>query len=301
MINEQSQTYQGLVSSGFKQSNTPPSGFDPKTWTRVRFNKQWWYKEGATVPQQNTQKTQPSVGDINQYVGIYQTDSSPFVKGRVKNNNGNLTLDFKLPKVGDILDELVFVSNNTFKLKKGSGTVTFIPNEDGSGDISSLKFSIKLGGLVNIEKTAVKVDTNPDANVPTDSTNQTKPEPTNTTTKPTQTVDPSVFNCIKNSGGNGKNLQQTVDNPNAYSFVDKTGEEFTFWGNGDFLYIGKNNKSQGKWKCKGSNNFEVITDWGGTKYYYRSETGQWALTPNAPALEENFIKKIVTKHLRSKL
>ena len=123
----------------------------------------------------------------------------------------------------------------------------------------------------------------------------------NTTTKPTQTVDPSVFNCIKNSGGNGKNLQQTVDNPNAYSFVDKTGEEFTFWGNGDFLYIGKNNKSQGKWKCKGSNNFEVITDWGGTKYYYRSETGQWALTPNAPALEENFIKKIVSKHLRSKL
>ena len=83
--------------------------------------------------------------------------------------------------------------------------------------------------------------------------------------------------------------------------VDKTGEEFTFWGNGDFLYIGKNNRSQGKWKCKGSNNFEVITDWGGTKYYYRSETGQWALTPNAPALEENFIKKIVTKHLRSKL
>jgi hypothetical protein len=119
--------------------------------------------------------------------------------------------------------------------------------------------------------------------------------------KPLQTIDPSVFNCIKNSGGNGKNLQQTIDNPNAYSFVDKTGEEFTFWGNGDFLYIGKNNRSQGKWKCKGSNNFEVITDWGGTKYYYRSETGQWALTPNAPALEENFIKKIVTKHLRSKL
>ena len=124
---------------------------------------------------------------------------------------------------------------------------------------------------------------------------------TDGTPKPTQTVDVSVFNCIKNSGGNGKNLQQTIDNPNAYSFVDKTGEEFTFWENGDFLYIGKNNRSQGKWKCKGSNNFEVITDWGGTKYYYRSETGQWALTPNAPALEENFIKKIVTKHLRSKL
>jgi hypothetical protein len=124
---------------------------------------------------------------------------------------------------------------------------------------------------------------------------------TDGTPKPTQTVDISVFNCIKNSGGNGKNLQQTIDNPNAYSFVDKTGEEFTFWGNGDFLYIGKNNRSQGKWKCKGSNNFEVITDWGGIKYYYRSETGQWALTPNAPALEENFIKKIVTKYLRSKL
>jgi len=179
MINEQAQTYQGLVSSGFKQSNTPPSGFDPKTWTRVRFNKQWWYKEGATVPQQNTQKTETPVGDINQYVGVYQTDSSPFVKGRVKNNNGKLTLDFKLPKVGDILDELVFVSNNNFKLKKGVGTVTFIPNEDNSGDISSLKFSIKFGGLVNIEKTAVKVDIDPDANVPTDSTNQTKPEPTN--------------------------------------------------------------------------------------------------------------------------
>lgn len=121
----------------------------------------------------------------------------------------------------------------------------------------------------------------------------------NTTPPPTQTVDVSVFNCIRNSNTKGKNLQQTIDNPNAYSFVDKTGEEFTFWGNGDFLYIGKNNRSQGKWKCKGSNNFEVITDWGGTKYYYRSETGQWALTPNAPALEENFIKKIVSKNLKS--
>jgi len=145
--------------------------------------------------------------------------------------------------------------------------------------------------------------------LPTDTTKTTDSTSNSTKTtqqpiiipKPTQTVDSSVFNCIKNSGGNGKNLQQTIDNPNAYSFVDKTGEEFTFWGNGDFLYIGKNNRSQGKWKCKGSNNFEVITDWGGIKYYYRSETGQWALTPNAPALEENFIKKIVTKHLRSKL
>jgi hypothetical protein len=147
--------------------------------------------------------------------------------------------------------------------------------------------SLGLGDYENFEKNISQLSPQPDQS----------PQPS----KPSQTIDPSVFNCIKNSGGNGKNLQQTIDNPNAYSFVDKTGEEFTFWGNGDFLYIGKNNRSQGKWKCKGSNNFEVITDWGGTKYYYRSETGQWALTPNAPALEENFIKKIVTKHLRSKL
>ena len=152
----------------------------------------------------------------------------------------------------------------------------------------------KLGGQAAVDSTIQKVKDNA-----TDVIDKVKN--TDGTPKPTQTVDSSVFNCIKNSGGNGKNLQQTIDNPNAYSFVDKTGEEFTFWGNGDFLYIGKNNRSQGKWKCKGSNNFEVITDWGGTKYYYRSETGQWALTPNAPALEENFIKKIVTKHLRSKL
>jgi|688.fasta_scaffold421962_2 hypothetical protein len=147
--------------------------------------------------------------------------------------------------------------------------------------------SLGLGDYENFEKNISQLSPQPDQS----------PQ----LSKPSQTIDPSVFNCIKNSGGNGKNLQQTIDNPNAYSFVDKTGEEFTFWGNGDFLYIGKNNRSQGKWKCKGSNNFEVITDWGGTKYYYRSETGQWALTPNAPALEENFIKKIVTKHLRSKL
>lgn len=153
----------------------------------------------------------------------------------------------------------------------------------------------KLGGQAAVDSTIQKVKDNA-----TDVIDKVK-NTSITPPKPTQTVDVSVFNCIKNSGGNGKNLQQTIDNPNAYSFVDKTGEEFTFWGNGDFLYIGKNNRSQGKWKCKGSNNFEVITDWGGTKYYYRSETGQWALTPNAPALEENFIKKIVTKHLRSKL
>ena len=147
--------------------------------------------------------------------------------------------------------------------------------------------SLGLGDYENFEKNISQLSPQPDQS----------PQ----LSKPSQTIDPSVFNCIKNSGGNGKNLQQTIDNPNAYSFVDKTGEEFTFWGNGDFLYIGKNNRSQGKWKCKGSNNFEVITDWGGIKYYYRSETGQWALTPNAPALEENFIKKIVTKYLRSKL
>ncbi|MEI6190383.1 MAG: hypothetical protein WCP61_08165 [Chitinophagia bacterium] len=141
-----------------------------------------------------------------------------------------------------------------------------------------------LGGIIANLANDVKESTVNTNEPPIKSTQSVEAITSNTyesSTKQSKSFDPSVFNCIKNSDGNGKNLQEKIDNPNAYSFIDKTGEEFIFWGNGDFLYIGKNNRSQGKWKCKGSNNFEVITDWGGTKYYYRSETGQWALTPNA--------------------
>jgi len=120
------------------------------------------------------------------------------------------------------------------------------------------------------------------------------------TPKPTQTVDISVFNCIKNSNTKGKNLQQTKDNPEAYSFFNTDGSEFTFWANGDFTYYDGDTTANGKWKCKGGNNFEANVDWKGTTHYYRSETNEWALTQNAKkTVYENTIKKIVSKNLKS--
>ena len=118
--------------------------------------------------------------------------------------------------------------------------------------------------------------------------------------KPTQTVNPSVFNCIKNSNTKGKNLQQTKDNPDAYSFVNTDGSEFTFWPNGDFTYYDGDTTANGKWKCKGGNNFDATVDWKGVPHYYRSETNEWALTQNAKkTVYENTIKKIVSKNLKS--
>jgi hypothetical protein len=123
---------------------------------------------------------------------------------------------------------------------------------------------------------------------------------TDGTPKPTQTVDISVFNCIKNSNTKGKNLQQTKDNPEAYSFFNTDGSEFTFWVNGDFTYYDGDATANGKWKCKGGNNFDATVDWKGVPHYYRSETNEWALTQNAKkTVYENTIKKIVSKNLKS--
>ena len=118
--------------------------------------------------------------------------------------------------------------------------------------------------------------------------------------KPVQTVDSSVFNCIRNSNTKGKNLQQTKDNPEAYSFFNTDGSEFTFWANGDFTYYDGDTTANGKWKCKGGNNFDATVDWKGVPHYYRSETNEWALTQNAKkTVYENTIKKIVSKNLKS--
>ena len=94
-------------------------------------------------------------------------------------------------------------------------------------------------------------------------------------------VDASKFACIKNSNTNGKNLQQTKDNPEAYSFFNNDNSELTFWDNGDFTITDGNGRAIGKWKCKGNNNFEANIEWKGTTLYYRSETNQWSDTPNA--------------------
>jgi hypothetical protein len=100
-------------------------------------------------------------------------------------------------------------------------------------------------------------------------------------TKERSKVDVSKFACIINSNTNGKNLKQTKDNPEAYSFFKEDGSEFTFWDNGDFTYWDGDAQAIGKWKCVGGNNFEAYIEWGNTKHYYRSVTNQWALTPNA--------------------
>ena len=100
-------------------------------------------------------------------------------------------------------------------------------------------------------------------------------------TKERSKVDESIFACIRNSNTKGKNLQQSDTNPEVYNFVDTDGTEFEFWDNGNFAVWDGNTRAIGKWKCVGGNNFEAYIDWKGTKHYYRSETNQWALTPNA--------------------
>jgi hypothetical protein len=100
-------------------------------------------------------------------------------------------------------------------------------------------------------------------------------------TKERSKVDESKFACIRNSNTKGKNLQRTKDNPEAYSFINTDGSEFTFWVNGDFTYYDGDTQAIGKWKCVGSNNFEAFVDWKGVTHYYRLETNQWALTKNA--------------------
>ena len=123
----------------------------------------------------------------------------------------------------------------------------------------------------------------------------------NTSIKPSPSVkvDESKFACIKNSNTKGKILQQTKDNPEAYSFFNNDNSELTFWDNGDFTITDGNGRAIGKWKCKGNNNFEANIEWKGTTLYYRSETNQWSDTPNAKKINENIIKKIVSKNLKS--
>ena len=152
----------------------------------------------------------------------------------------------------------------------------------------------KLGGQAAVDSTIQKVKDNA-----TDVIDKVK-NTSITPSKPAQTVDPSVFNCIKNSNTKGKNLQQTKDNPDAYSFVNTDGSEFTFWANGDFTYYDGDTTANGKWKCNGGNNFDATVDWKGVPHYYRSETNEWALTQNAKkTVYENTIKKIVSKNLKS--
>ena len=133
----------------------------------------------------------------------------------------------------------------------------------------------------------------------TTTNNTTTSTPNTTTTTPVKKADESKFACIKNSNTKGKNLQQTKDNPSAYSFVKGDGSEFIFWDNGDFAYWDGDTQAIGKWKCVGSNNFIANMDWKGTTYYYRSETNQWGFTPNDKKINENIIKKIVSKNLKS--
>jgi hypothetical protein len=122
---------------------------------------------------------------------------------------------------------------------------------------------------------------------------------TNTTTTPVKKADESKFACIKNSNTKGKNLQQSDTNPDVYIFVDTDGTEFEFWDNGNFAVWDGSTRAIGKWKCKGSNNFDANIEWKGETHYFRSETNQWSVTPNAKKINENIIKKIVSKNLKS--
>ena len=78
--------------------------------------------------------------------------------------------------------------------------------------------------------------------------------------------------------------------------------EFVFFGDGKFyIQLNSGEKMFGTWKCKGQSSYEIEinnTDFN-KKQYFRSETSQWADHQNAAALEENFIKKIVSKNLKS--
>jgi len=156
----------------------------------------------------------------------------------------------------------------------------------------------KLGGQAAVDSTIQKVKDNV-TNVIDKVKNTSSTSP-----KPTQTVDPSVFNCIRNSRGWGSKLTSKSDEANAYSFLNDVQSEFVFFGDGKFyIQLNSGEKMFGTWKCKGQSSYEIEidnTDFN-KKQYFRSETGQWADHQNAEAIKENFIKKIVTKHLRSKL
>lgn len=226
----------------------------------------------APVASQNTSTTTTTGG--SQYIGSYKEG---VVTGDITDKNGTLTVGFK-GMSGDLVSK--GGDNFEFTVMKKTGTIKF--TKDAQGKVNGFDYS---WGSFNGH--ADKVDS-----TATSTTN------TNTTT-PVKRADESKFACIKNSNTNGKNLQQTKDNPEAYSFFNNDNSELTFWDNGDFTITDGNGRAIGKWKCKGNNNFEANIEWKGTTLYYRSETNQWSDTPNAKKINENIIKKIVSKNLKS--
>jgi hypothetical protein len=230
-----------------------------------------WYKATATT----------DTTGLSQYVGSYKEG---IVTGDITDNDGTLTVSFK-GMTGDLTNK--GGDNFEFTVMKKTGTVKFTKNAQGKVNGFDYKWSLFHGH-------ADKVDSSTSTSTSTASTSTST-----TSTSTRKPADESKFACIKNSNTNGKNLQQTKDNPAAYSFFKGDGSEFIFWDNGDFAYWDGDAQAIGKWKCVGGNNFEANIDWGGTKHYYRSETNQWALTPNAKKINENIIKKIVSKNLKS--
>ena len=224
-----------------------------------------WYKATATA----TVAT-----GLSQYVGSYKGAG---ITGDVTDKNGTLTVSFSRIS-GDLVSK--GGDNFEFTVMGKTGTVKF--TKDTQGKVNGFDYS-----WTTFNGHADKVDA-----TATSTTN------TNTTT-PVKKADESKFACIKNSNTNGKNLQQTKDNPEAYSFFNNDNSELTFWDNGDFTITDGNGRAIGKWKCKGNNNFEANIEWKGTTLYYRSETNQWSDTPNAKKINENIIKKIVSKNLKS--
>ena len=215
--------------------------------------------------------------DLSQYVGSYKEG---VVTGDITDNDGTLTVSFK-GMTGDLTNK--GGDNFEFVVKGKTGTVKF--TKDAQGKVNGFDYSWTI-----FNGHADKVDS---------SATSTSTTNTTTTTTPVKKADESKFNCIKNSNTNGKNLKQTKNNPSVYSFIKGDGSEFAFWDNGDFAYWDGDTQAIGKWKCVGSNNFIANMDWKGTTYYYRSETNQWGFTPNDKKINENIIKKIVSKNLKS--
>ena len=223
-----------------------------------------WYKATAAAT---------AATGLLQYAGSYKEAG---ITGDVTNNNGTLTVSFK-GMSGDLTSK--GGDNFEFVVKGKTGTVKF--TKDAQGKVNGFDYSWTI------------------FNGHADKVGDTSATSTSTTTSTRKPADESKFACIKNSNTNGINLQQTKDNPSAYSFFKGDGSEFIFWDNGDFAYWDGDTQAIGKWKCVGSNNFIANMDWKGTTYYYRSETNQWGFTPNDKKINENIIKKIVSKNLKS--
>jgi hypothetical protein len=224
-----------------------------------------WYKATATT----------DTTGLSQYAGSYKEG---VVTGDITDNDGTLTVSFK-GMTGDLTNK--GGDNFEFTVMKKTGTIKFTKDTQGKVNGFDYKWSLFNGHADKVDSSATSTSTS------------------TTTTTSVKKADESKFACIKNSNTNGKNLQQTKDNPAAYSFFNTDNSEFTFWDNGDFTITDGNGRAIGKWKCKGNNNFEANVEWKGTTLYYRSETNQWSDTQNAKKINENVIKKIVSKNLKS--